>query len=126
MGSINPVILLSEKIKLAGEALADGLSQSVCMGVGQFCTNPGLLILLKSDEVFLELLASRLNTMPLGTFLTKGIKDAYANGTKSLANHVGVQQLTAADLPSPALFKTSAKAAMDNPEVLEEVLGQVL
>lgn len=58
--------------------------------------------------------------------MTKGIKDAYANGTKSLANHVGVQQLTAADLPSPALFKTSAKAAMDNPEVLEEVLGQVL
>ena len=123
MGSINPVVLLSEKIKNAGEALADGLSQSVCMGVGQFCTNPGLLILLKSDEGFLDLLASRLNTMPLGTFLTKGIKDAYANGTKSLANHSGVQQLTQADLPSPALFTTSAKQAMNHPEVLDEVFG---
>ena len=117
------VVLLSEKIKISGEALADGLSQSVCMGVGQFCTNPGLLILLKSDEGFLDLVASRLNTMPLGTFLTKGIKDAYANGTKSLANHTGVQQLTQADLPSPALFKTSAKEAMNHPEVLEEVFG---
>jgi NADP-dependent aldehyde dehydrogenase len=123
MGSINPVVLLSEKIKLAGEASAEGLSQSVCMGVGQFCTNPGLLILLKSDEGFLDLLASRLNTMPLGTFLTKGIKEAYANGTKSLANHTGVQQLTTADLPSPALFKISAKEAMNHPEVLEEVFG---
>ena len=123
MGSINPVVLLSEKIKLAGVALADGLSQSVCMGVGQFCTNPGLLILLKSDEGFLDLLASRLNTMPLGTFLTKGIKEAYTNGTKLLANHSGVQQLTQADLPSPALFKTSAKEAMNHPEVLEEVFG---
>jgi NADP-dependent aldehyde dehydrogenase len=123
MGSINPVVLLSEKIKIASEALADGLSQSVCMGVGQFCTNPGLLILLKSDEGFLDLLASRLNTMPLGTFLTKGIKDAYANGTKLLANHAGVHQLTHVDLPSPALFKTSAKSAMDHPEVLEEVFG---
>ena len=123
MGSINPVVLLSEKIKISEEALADGLSQSVCMGVGQFCTNPGLLILLKSDEGFLDLLASRLNLMPLGTFLTQGIKEAYANGTKSLANHSGVQQLTQADLPSPALFKTSAKEAMIHPEVLEEVFG---
>jgi len=123
MGSINPVVLLSEKIKIAGEALADGLSQSVCMGVGQFCTNPGLLILLKSDEGFLDLLANRLNTMPLGTFLTKGIKDAYVNGSKFLANHTGVHQLTQVDLPSPALFKTSAKVAMDYPEVLEEVFG---
>jgi NADP-dependent aldehyde dehydrogenase len=123
MGSINPVVLLSEKIKIAGEALADGLSQSVCMGVGQFCTNPGLLILLKSDEGFLDLVASRLNTMPLGTFLTKGIKDAYTHGTKSLVGHASVQQLTVATLPSPALFKTSAKEAMKNPEVLEEVFG---
>lgn len=123
MGSINPVVLLSEKIKNSGDALADGLSQSVCLGVGQFCTNPGLLILLKSDEAFLDLVASRLNTMPLGTFLTKGIKDAYAHGTKSLANHSGVQQLTVAELPSPALFKTSAKQAMNHPEVLEEVFG---
>ena len=123
MGSINPVVLLSEKIKIAGEALADGLSQSVCMGVGQFCTNPGLLILLKSDEGFLDLVASRLNTMPLGTFLTKGIKDAFTHGTKSLVGHASVQQLTIAALPSPALFKTSAKEAMKNPEVLEEVFG---
>jgi alpha-ketoglutaric semialdehyde dehydrogenase len=61
--------------------------------------------------------------MPLGTFLTKGIKDAYANGSKFLANHTGVHQLTQVDLPSPALFKTSAKVAMDHPEVLEEVFG---
>lgn len=123
MGSVNPVIILSEKIKLVGESLAEGFSQSVCLGVGQFCTNPGLLILLKSDESFLDILASKLNIMPLGTFLTKGIKDAYENGTNILASHPEVHQLTRTKLPSPALFKVSAKAAMKNPDVLEEVFG---
>jgi NADP-dependent aldehyde dehydrogenase len=123
MGSVNPVVLLSEKINLAEEALAEGLSQSVCMGVGQFCTNPGLLILLKSDEGFLDLLASKLNNMPLGTFLTKGIKDAYTHGTQILANHSEVHLLTTTELPSPALFKILAKSAIKNPDVLEEVFG---
>jgi NADP-dependent aldehyde dehydrogenase len=123
MGSVNPVILLKDIIATQAEAIATQYAGSITLGVGQFCTNPGLLILLKSDEGFLDLVASRLNTMPLGTFLTKGIKEAYANGTKSLANHTGVQQLTSADLPSPALFKISAKEAMNHPEVLEEVFG---
>ena len=123
MGSVNPVVLLPDALQQNCESIAKNYAGSITLGVGQFCTNPGLLILLKSVEGFLDLLASRLNTMPLGTFLTKGIKDAYSNGTKSLANHSGVQQLTSADLPSPALFKTSAKEAMNHPEVLEEVFG---
>ena len=123
MGSTNPVLLLPDTISQNAVSIAKQYAGSINLGVGQFCTNPGLLILLKSDEGFLDLLASRLNTMPLGTFLTKGIKEAYANGTKLLANHSGVQQLTQADLPSPALFKTSAKEAMNHPEVLEEVFG---
>ena len=74
MGSINPVYLFSDRISTQGDALAEAFSQSICMGVGQFCTNPGLIVLLEKDRKFLTSLASKLDLLPLGTFLTSGIK----------------------------------------------------
>ena len=119
MGSVNPVILLSNKIAENPAALAAGLAGSVCMGVGQFCTNPGLLILQKKDAGFLDLLAEELDKLPLGTFLTPGIADAYTAGVLNLAQHS--KKLTSRDLPSPALFV--AEAASANRVILEEVFG---
>ena len=119
MGSVNPVILLSNKIAENPSALAAGLTGSVCLGVGQFCTNPGLLILQKKDAYFLELLAAELNKLPLGTFLTPGIASSYASGVSNLAKHA--KKLTANELPSPALFV--ADAANANRLILEEVFG---
>ena len=119
MGSVNPVILLSNKIAKDPAALAAGLAGSVCMGVGQFCTNPGLLILQKKDAGFLDLLAAELDKLPLGTFLTPGIAAAYTSGVANLAKHA--KKLTSRELPSPALFV--ADAATLNREILEEVFG---
>jgi NADP-dependent aldehyde dehydrogenase len=119
MGSVNPVVLLSDKIAENPTALAAGLAGSVCLGVGQFCTNPGLLILQKKDAFFLELLASELDKLPLGTFLTPGIADAYATGVSNLSQHS--KKLTSRELPSPALFV--ADAATANHLILEEVFG---
>ncbi|MFZ9144228.1 MAG: aldehyde dehydrogenase (NADP(+)) [Aquirufa sp.] len=119
MGSVNPVVLLSDKIAENPAALAAGLAGSVCLGVGQFCTNPGLLILQKNDAGFLDLLAEELDKLPLGTFLTPGIADAYAAGVSNLAQQS--KKLTSRDLPSPALFV--AEAATINRVVLEEVFG---
>jgi NADP-dependent aldehyde dehydrogenase len=119
MGSVNPVVLLSDKIAENPAALAAGLAGSVCMGVGQFCTNPGLLILQKKDAGFLDLVAAELDKLPLGTFLTPGIADAYAAGIANLVQHS--KKLTSRDLPSPALFV--AEAATINRVVLEEVFG---
>ena len=119
MGSVNPVVLLSDKIAENPPVLAAGLAGSVCLGVGQFCTNPGLLILQKKDAGFLDLLAAELDKLPLGTFLTPGIADAYAAGVSNLAQHS--KKLTSRDLPSPALFV--AEAATIYRVVLEEVFG---
>jgi len=119
MGSVNPVILLSQKISENPSALAAGLAGSVCMGVGQFCTNPGLLILQKKDASFLDLLASELDKLPLGTFLTPGIASAYSDGVSNLAKLS--TKLTSRELPSPALFV--ANAANANHQTLEEVFG---
>lgn len=119
MGSVNPVILLSNKIAENPAALAAGLAGSVCLGVGQFCTNPGLIILQKKEASFLDLLAAELDKLPLGTFLTPGIESNYASGVTNLAKHA--KQLTSRDLPSPALFV--ADAATANHAILEEVFG---
>jgi NADP-dependent aldehyde dehydrogenase len=119
MGSVNPVILLSNKIAENPAALAAGLAGSVCLGVGQFCTNPGLIILQKKDASFLDLLATELDKLPLGTFLTTGIAAAYTSGVANLAKHA--KKLTSRELPSPALFV--ADAATANHAILEEVFG---
>ena len=119
MGSVNPVILLSNKMAENPEALAAGLAGSVCLGVGQFCTNPGLIILQKKDAAFLDLLAAELDKLALGTFLTPGIANAYAAGVSKLAKNA--KKLTSRELPSPALFVSDAASA--NHSILEEVFG---
>ncbi|MHA8050508.1 aldehyde dehydrogenase (NADP(+)) [Aquirufa sp. ROCK-SH2] len=123
MGSINPVVLLSEKLKNEAENLAAQLSQSVCLGQGQFCTNPGLILIQKEDAGFLTLLANQLDQMSLGAFLTQGIGQAFEQGSLHLDQHQAVQRLTKAHVPSPSLFVATAKHAMKHPEILEEVFG---
>jgi NADP-dependent aldehyde dehydrogenase len=123
MGSINPVYLFSERIASQGEGLADAFSQSICLGVGQFCTNPGLIVLLEKDVAFLTSLASKLDAMPLGTFLTAGIKDAFSHGWNTLNHHPATTRLTASEIPAPSLFSTTVREAIAYPEVLEEVFG---
>lgn len=123
MGSVNPVVLLSEKLQTEGANLANALSQSVCLGVGQFCTNPGLLIIEKSDIGFLDQLAQQLDQISLGSFLTKGIAHAYQQGSEHLNQHSVVKRLTQSSIPSPSLFSASAQDAIQHPEILEEVFG---
>jgi NADP-dependent aldehyde dehydrogenase len=61
--------------------------------------------------------------MPLGTFLTAGIKQAFDHGWNALNHHPAVNKLTSANQPSPSLFQTSSKEALAHSEVLEEVFG---
>src|SRR5207245_1351205 len=49
MGSINPVFLLPEKLKQSAHEVAKMYAGSITMGVGQFCTNPGIIIGLESE-----------------------------------------------------------------------------
>ena len=62
MGSTNPVFLLPGALAERGKQIAEGLRQSVTMGVGQFCTNPGLIIGPCDDAA--KLLLSSSNNWP--------------------------------------------------------------
>jgi len=101
------------------------------MGVGQFCTNPGLVFLEKSDiaNSFNELTAESFRESASGTMLTSGIQKAYENGSKKLSSQKGVQMIAKGKIQgegfqgAPSISQTSAKDFLANKELEEEVFG---
>jgi len=75
LSSINPVVILPGAIHARGEQLAAEFTTSCLMGTGQFCTNPGLVILISNPETdqFLEQLRNSFNAAAIGTLLSSGV-----------------------------------------------------
>lgn len=82
MGSINPVILLPAALEKKSKAWAQALAGSITMGTGQFCTNPGLLLGIKNNDLdnFTTLLAGQILEKQPGSMLHPRIKGAYDKG----------------------------------------------
>ncbi|WP_236976979.1 aldehyde dehydrogenase (NADP(+)) [Membranihabitans maritimus] len=130
MGSVNPVFLLPGKMENHADELAKGLAGSINLGVGQFCTNPGVFVTFRSEtsDRFLGLLKSEIEGAAEGTMLTKGIASAYCSGTKALSSIPGVETIVHSSeengtIVRPALYKTNLTTIRKRPEILEEVFG---
>lgn len=129
MGSTNPVFLLPGAIKERKETLADGLAGSVNLGVGQFCTNPGLVISEQSEESdeFLKNLDSAITNQDSGVMLSDGMKENYIQKTKRLSNTKGVSLLSrnkeSANSVQSNIFTTTVDTFLANNELEEEVFG---
>ena len=131
MSSINPVFLLPGALAKRPEALALGFVDSLTLGVGQFCTNPGLVIATEGDDLerFRRLAAEKLSAKAAGTMLTQGIYAAYESGMKRLAATEGVRTLaegqtaTASCAGHAALFSVDAKKFLTVSHLSEEVFG---
>ena len=130
MGSINPVILFPESIQL-NSTLAETLANSIVLGVGQFCTNPGLIITLDSPGLgkFLADLAMRISSAQPGKMLHTGIAANFSkNKTTSLAQP-GVTPVSNTHnvdengMGVPALGIVNAADFISNPTLHEEVFG---
>lgn len=129
MGSINPVFFLSEGLNTKAEELATGLHGSVTLGVGQFCTNPGIIFVETgaAAEKFLKKLAALLGGTAPGTMLTSSICESYREGVAALAKSAGVEQL--AGVPGgpgqggAALFATDAATFFKDHLLMREVFG---
>ena len=126
MGSINPVFILPKTIKDKGANLAQAYLNSVTMGVGQFCTNPGLLIIEK-DQNFLETLETVSKESTGGVMLNKGIQSVYHKGIEEFEKYATVisfgkktEGFTAAQ---PVIFKADYQTFNDNHILKEEVFG---
>lgn len=129
LGSVNPMFILPEALENRGAEIAAGWGASLVMGAGQFCTNPGLAILVGGPraETFVQDTVGALAQTASQTMLTDGIAEAFRKGTADLANTVGVD--TAVSEPAvgreaaPSLFRTSGKNWLANEILGEEVFG---
>jgi alpha-ketoglutaric semialdehyde dehydrogenase len=133
MGSINPVFVLPGAMEQRGRQIAEGLKNSVTLGVGQFCTNPGLVVGMKgeSTQQFLLHFAAALEGASPGTMLYEGIRLGFAAGTERLRKTPGVEVLVLAGggskMPSPPVcpmvFAADASTFVREPALHEEVFG---
>lgn len=125
MGSVNPVFFLPGILRQKGAELAEQFIQSVTLGTGQFCTNPGMFITYEAGD-FIQVLQERMRTLPSGCMLTPGILQAYNDGLRKLTEK-GAQVLSAAEpaeqLASPALLQTNASDLLRDPSLAHEVFG---
>jgi NADP-dependent aldehyde dehydrogenase len=86
LSSINPVVILPGALRQRGAQIAEEFTTSCLMGTGQFCTNPGLVILLAGDEArqFVEEVKRRFEAAPVGTLLSSGVAKSLAESVERL------------------------------------------
>ncbi|HET6862443.1 MAG TPA: aldehyde dehydrogenase family protein, partial [Pyrinomonadaceae bacterium] len=133
MSSVNPVVILPGALSERSDQIAAGLSGSVTLGAGQFCTNPGLIFLADSQEShsFVQKLGTLMSESPEQTMLTEGISSTYKKSVAKRSGHMAVETLVSTASAQQqegcgartALFLTNAKEFMANPELAEEVFG---
>src|SRR3546814_20005099 len=132
MGGGNPVFLLPGALKENGEALASGLSSSVTLVVGQFCTNPGLFATIQAPETdaFALMLKEKMETYESGPMLTQGIHAAYTRGVRRLEDDYKLTKLTGTSSENEGracaqLLTTDGDSVLRAPAIAEEVFGPV-
>lgn len=100
MGSVNPIFLLPDRLATDSDALAETIGASVTLGVGQFCTNPGLLIGIEApglDRFFTKLL-NVLQSVPPAPMLHEGIQRAYIQNAATFRIRPGVESILPAGI----------------------------
>jgi alpha-ketoglutaric semialdehyde dehydrogenase len=130
MGSTNPVFVLPGALKEKKEEIAKGLTASVTLGVGQFCTNPGLVFYENSEDAkkFRETAVASFSEVSAGTMLTEGIKNAYSYGIANIKKYSGINFL-AEGKPGEGnngtayLMQTDVSSFLSNENFEEEIFG---
>lgn len=131
MSSINPVFLLPGSLKSNADSLAAGLHASVTLGIGQFCTNPGLVFVEAGPdaEKLLQKLGALIAATPSGTMLTADLCAAYRTDAEKLAQVPGVKRAASATAAAgaaqgaAALFVTNGRTFLGSHALMDEVFG---
>jgi len=129
MSSINPVLLFPHALAARAEEIGKAFAASLTLGVGQFCTNPGLVLALDSADLdtFIDSASTALRAAAAGTMLTAGIAASYRSGVDALAGHAAVatlaQNVHAEGKGAAALFRTTGVAFLADHALHGEVFG---
>lgn len=125
MGSVNPIFVFENKIKNNTEELATNYANSLCLGVGQFCTNPGLIFIPETEkEAFVSILQEKLSAVDPQPMLTSQIAQDYHSKLKNLGDLDHGETAIAEDtIASPALKVIKSDEWVSTPQYHEEVFG---
>jgi NADP-dependent aldehyde dehydrogenase len=131
MSSVNPSFVLPGALAARSETIANGFVESLTLGVGQFCTNPGLIVVLEGPHLqsFVDAAARALEKKGAQTMLTAGIASAYRDGVKRRTGVNGVKQIAegaaseAAHAALPVLFGASKQTFLSEPPLEDEIFG---
>jgi NADP-dependent aldehyde dehydrogenase len=133
MSSVNPVFLLPDALYSRGEEIARGLFASFTLGVGQFCTKPGLVFLPRvvTGNIFVDELKTQIEKAgAAAAMLTEGIAKSYRSGVAGRQAQGSVE--TVAQAPSdgagttyatPVVMQIGGKDLLRIPELATEVFG---
>jgi NADP-dependent aldehyde dehydrogenase len=128
LGSLNPVFVTPGAAKARGDEIATGFAGSFTLGVGQFCTKPGLLFV-PSGHGLGDKIASTAREVGAAELLNKRIAEGYAEGITKLTGAPGISVLVeGADLDglvaAPTVVKTTVPALLEHADaLLEECFG---
>jgi 2,5-dioxopentanoate dehydrogenase len=129
LGSVNPMFILDGALSARGDAIAAGWAGSLTMGAGQFCTNPGVAVVIDGPEAeaFTAAAVAALTDTGAQTMLTAGIASAFHQGRDRVSGTKGVREImtSTCDLrnATPYLFTTTAAEWLANEDLGEEVFG---
>lgn len=129
LGSVNPMFVLPAAAAARAEAIGTGWAASLTLGAGQFCTNPGIAIVIDGPgaQAFIAAATGALQSGAQQTMLTDGIAGAFRTGRERIAASAGVRELVNAPCAqratAPALYEVSGAAWLENEALGEEVFG---
>ena len=129
MGSTNPVFILPGAMKENGNQIAKGLAGSINLGVGQFCTNPGLVFTQIQQGLadFKKELETAITEIEQAPMLTPSIKDAYNKGLEKYEKELGLKPLAQSKETETGVvskvYQTDVDYFLENESLEEENFG---
>ncbi|QDT02914.1 NADP-dependent fatty aldehyde dehydrogenase [Rubripirellula lacrimiformis] len=124
LSSVNPVVITPAALAQRGDAIVSEFMTSVLMGTGQFCTNPGMVMLVAGEatDKFIAAVTEKFSSSPAGTLLSPAVANSLASSVKTLCDF-GAELLTGGGqietdrcAMANTLLKATAKDFLGNPE----------
>ncbi|MBO9400347.1 aldehyde dehydrogenase (NADP(+)) [Shimia sp. R9_3] len=129
LGSVNPMFVLPAAAGARAAAIGTGWAGSLTMGAGQFCTNPGIAVVIDGAEADALQAAAQttLEATDAQTMLTDGIAAAYRDGVARVTGSKGVTEVMGSSCPDraakPYLFSVAGEDWLADTHLQEEVFG---
>ncbi len=134
MGSINPVVILPDALKTRHQDLVTGVTGSVTLGSGQFCTNPGLFLMQDTPDArqFVQDVADAMQAQAPTTLLNEGVEKGLVQGFEALSDSDTVTILTGGTVAhadgfcfANTVMQTTASSFLSESMLQDEYFGPV-